>query len=208
MLEIKKVYRDSDLYSAVIELLINDYDFKNRGRDYWVSRYESSALDYIGYSLIIGGKVTGFLGVIGGGSIVGMSVWFVKPDFRRHSIKFLVGVLELIDEPVINSSPNPVALKLFKKLGFSHNLEFIGIPRKLFGFKKRKNYQIYAGSKLGVVVGQISIIELLFLSISNKKIYLKLHDKPEVFLFSKKVNVLSRGMSYSFPMSLYGDIYE
>jgi len=208
MHEIKKVYRDSDLYSAVIELLINDYDYKNRGREYWVSRYESSVLDYIGYSLIIGGKVTGFLGVIGGGSIVGMSVWFVKPDFRSYSIKFLAGVLELIDEPVINSSPNPIALKLFKKLGFSHNCEFIGIPWKFFGFKKLKNYHIYSGRKLGVVVGQISLIGLLILSISRKKIHLKLHSKPDVFLFSKKVNVLNRGMIYSFPMSLYGDIYE
>ena len=123
-------------------------------------------------------------------------------------------MLKTIDDigniPIINSSPNPTALKVFKRIkGFDYNNEFVGLPKKIFGYSKISNEYLFKGNKFNVIYDKnVSLIDLIISSIKNKKICLGLFKNTNRMLLLKKINILYKNINYKFPLSIYGDIYE
>ena len=208
VIEVKK--REA-LYEETIDLLINKYDKKNRGREFWISRFEKSESNRIGFLLEIDSKLVGFLGLIKSNNIIGLSTWFVDESYRKHSMTFLSKIMNIIDKKkIINSSPNPIALKIFHKLyKFNLDNEFIGLPKKIFGFSKSYSKKFYFGKKINVCYdNKISILALVFYTIKFRKICVSLTNNNNKLLINKKINVLSKNIKYFFPLSIYGDIFE
>lgn len=177
-MEVLKVLKKSKLFDSAIELLANDYDWKNRGKEYWKKRFEKNQIDFIGYILKIDNKYVGFLGVIGSLEKIGLSVWFVKENYRKHSISFLSNSLHQLNEKsVINSSPNPTALKVFLKMkGFNLEHEYFGIPKKILGFSS-KTGNIYCGNKINVYFDKnVSLVDLIYLTLKKRKLTLALNN--------------------------------
>jgi len=209
-MEVLKVLKKSKLYDYAIDLLSNKYDWKNRGKEYWKKRFNKNQLDFIGYILKIDNKYVGFLGVIGSLEKIGLSVWFVKENYRKYSISFLSNSLHQLNEKsVINSSPNPTALKVFLKMkGFKLENEYIGIPKKILGFSS-KTGNIYYGNKINVYFDKnVSLIDLIYLTLKKRKLTLALYNDPKTLVLKKKINVLYKNIKYNFPLSIYGDIFE
>lgn len=210
-MNIVKAEKQSELYGIAIELLSSHYDIKNRGEQYWTKRFKNSELSHIGYLLKIENKYVGFIGVIGSEITIGLSVWFVKKRYRKYSLSFLLKTIDDIGNiPIINSSPNPTALKVFKKIkGFDYNNEFVGLPKKIFGYSKISNEYLFKGNKFNVIYDKnVSLIDLIISSIKHKKICLGLFKNTNGMLLLKKINTLHKNIDYKFPLSIYGDIYE
>lgn len=208
---VQRIEKNSIQFDHIIEFLMFEYDKGKRNYQFWQNRFLKSKSDRIGYALIIENKIEGFLGTISrDNEITGLSVWFVKYEWRNLSISFLIRCLELLkDEPIINSSPNPLALKIFSKLkGFNLKFEFIGIPNKIFTLSKPKA-TLFHGTKVNLICGNnISILYLFYLSLRKLKLHLELRPEKDYFILSKKINVLHRNIQYQFPLSIYGDIIE
>jgi len=209
-MKIVKVHKHSFLFNSAIDLLVSEYDFKNRGKKYWIERYtKSNELDYIGYLLEIENRFCGFLGVIGSPSKIGLSVWYVNSNYRNFSLQFLVNTLSLIDSMTVNSSANTIAFNIFKKLGYVAYNEYIGFPKLLFGWIKSSDLKIYKGSKYICLYDKnISLIQLLLIMIRLRKIVFFLSDDYTKMFLIKRIPVLINGGVYSFPMSIYGDRFE
>jgi hypothetical protein len=210
-MNIVKAEKQSELYGIAIELLCSHYDIKNRGEQYWTKRFKNSELSHIGYLLKIDNKYVGFIGVIGSKITIGLSVWFVKTRYRKYSLSFLLNTIDDIGNiKIINSSPNPTALKVFKRIkGFDFNNEFVGLPKKIFGYSKISSEYLYKGNKFNVIYDKnVSLIDLIINSIKYKKICLGLFRNTNRMFLSKKINVLFKNINYKFPLSIYGDIYE
>ena len=176
-MEVIEVTKTNNFYNNALDLLSDKYDKKNRGRKYWIDRYDKCKSERIGYLLRIDLKFVGFLGLIGSEDIIGLSVFYVDKSFRNYSIPFLSIILnKLKKKAIINSSPNPIALKLFDKLyRFNLNNEFIGIPNRFFGFSQSFLNSFYFGKKLNVCYdNNFSIVALIYFTIKYKKICLAL----------------------------------
>ena len=116
-MKVIEVKKRGAFYEETIDLLIHKFDKKNRSRKFWINRFERSESNRIGYSLKIGLKIVGFIGLIESNKMIALSTWFVDDPFRKHSMSFLSKVMSIIkDKKIVNSSPNPIALKIFKKL--------------------------------------------------------------------------------------------
>lgn len=210
-MKVIEVKKRGALYEEAIDLLINMYDKKNRSRKFWISRFEKSESNRIGFLLEIDSKLVGFLGLIESNNMIGLSTWFVEESYRKHSMTFLSEIMNIIDKnKIINSSPNPIALKIFHKLyKFNLDNEFIGLPKKIFGFSNSYSKKIYFGKKINVCYDNtISIFALIFFTIKFRKICLSLNSNNNKLLINKKINVLSKNIKYFFPLSIYGDIFE
>ena len=210
-MNIVKAEKQSELYGIAIELLCNHYDIKNRGELYWSKRFENSQLKHIGYLLKIDNEYVGFIGVIGSESIIGLSVWFVKKSYRKYSLSFLLKTVDDIGNiQIINSSPNPTALRIFKRIkGFDFNNEFVGLPKKIFGYSKMSNEYLYEGNRFNVIYYEnVTLLDLIIISIKYKKVCLGLFKNTNRMLLFKKINILHKNINYKFPLSIYGDIYE
>jgi hypothetical protein len=209
-MQIIKVYKNSSIFFNAIDLLVSEYDLKKRGSNYWINRYtKSNDLDYIGYLLEIDNNFCGFLGVIGSPSMIGLSVWYVNPNYRNFSLQFLVNSLTFIDCLTINSSANKIAYNVFKKLGFVDYTEYIGFPKLFSGWIKSSDLKIYKGSKYICLYDKnISFIQLLIIMIRLRKIVFFLSDDYTKMFLIKRIPVLINGGVYSFPMSIYGDRFE
>ena len=210
-MKIIKVNKKTKEHDIAINMVANNYDSKNRGENYWFNRFDKTELDYIGYLLVLNNNYIGFMGVIGSKEIIGLSVWYVELSQRKFSLPFVSLVMkDLSKNAVVNSSPNPIALKIFSKLyGFVHIKEYVGIPKSFFGFSKKKMSKLHIGNKINVCYSDnISIIELFFISLRHRKICVALVKNPKLLIKSKTINVLYRNLEYSFPLSIKGDIYE
>jgi hypothetical protein len=209
-MKIIKVHKHSPLFLNAIDLLVFEYDFKNRGKKYWINRFtKSNDLDYIGYLLEIENNFCGFLGVIGSPSMIGLSVWYVNSKYRNFSLQFLINTLSLINSLTVNSSANTIAFNVFKKLGYVAYNEYIGFPKLLFGWIKSSDLKIYRGDKYICLYDKnISLIQLLIIMIRLRKIVFFLSDEYSNMFLIKRIPVLINGGIYSFPMSIYGDRFE
>tara|TARA_Y100001958_G_C21248633_1_gene581695 strand:- start:6553 stop:7185 length:633 start_codon:yes stop_codon:yes gene_type:complete len=210
-MDIIKVYKNSKYYNIAINILKDKYDKKKRGEQYWKKRYQKSKLNYIGFLLKVESEFVGFLGFLGNKKIIGLSVWYVEPKYRKYSILFVSEVLIYEkNKSIVNSSPNPTALKVFKTLfKFNFKLEYIGLPRNIFGVSKIDYNQMYFGEKLIVNYNEnISLIQLIYLTLRYKKICLALVKNSNSLFLKKNINILYRNISYHFPMSVNGDVYE
>ena len=210
-MEVIKVYKNCDEYNDALNILTYRYDWKKRGKKYWNKRYSKNKSEYIGYLLSIEKKYVGFIGFLGDSKIIGLSVWYVDPEYRKYSISFISKVLENESKKtIINSSPNSTAFKIFKNLfGFEFENEYIGVPKKILNFTKIDNNHIYFGEKLNVCYDKnVSLITLVFLTLKYKKLCLALVKNINVLIFKKKINILFKNTSYNFPLSIKGDVYE
>ena len=208
IIEVKK---ESAFYEEAIVFLTEKYDKKNRGRKFWINRFNKSESNRIGFLLEIDSKLVGFLGFIESNNMIGLSVWFVEKSYRKNSISFLSEVMNVISKnKIINSSPNPIALKIFHKLyRFNLDCEFIGLPKNIFSFPNSYSPKLYFGDRINVCYdNNISILGLIFFTIRFKKLCVALSNDKKKLLINKKINVLSKNIKYSFPLSIYGDIYE
>ena len=208
---IQKIEKNSEQFDQIIRFLMIEYDKGKRDYKFWFNRFIKSKSNRIGYALILENEIVGFLGTISrDNERTGLSVWFVKSEWRNFSISFLTKTLDLLkNEPLINSSPNPLALKIFRRLdGFELNFEFIGIPRKIFSIS-RPQATLFKGAKINLLCGtDITIFYLMFLSLINLKLHLELRQEKKHFFIHKKINVLYKNIQYQFPLSVYGDIIE
>lgn len=210
-MKVIKVEKNSYLFDVVIDLLVKHYDVKNRGQEYWIKRFSKLEPSYVGYLLDIDSKYVGFIGVISSEAIFGLSVWYVRESYRNYSVAFMLKAIDDIgNAPIVNSSPNPTALKVFKRIkGFRCNEEFVGLPKRIFGYSNSAEDTLYRGNKYNVVYDKkVSLIDLVVISVKYKKICLALLGSEPEMLISKKINVLYKNISYKFPLSIYGDIYE
>ncbi len=210
-MKVIEVRKGTVLFKEAINLLLNKYDRKNRSREFWISRFERSESIRIGYLLEVQLELVGFIGLIESRNIVGLSTWFVDVTYRKFSLSFLSVVMNNIKErKIVNSSPNPIALKIFQKLyNFNLNFEFIGLPRKIFGFSNSSKDKIYFGKKINVCYeNNISIFSILYFTFRYKKLCVALTESKNKLFFYKKINVLSKNIKYQFPLSICGDIYE
>jgi hypothetical protein len=210
-MEVLKVLKKSNLYDYAIDILSNKYDWKNRGKEYWKKRYNKNQLDFIGYILKIDNKYVGFVGFVGNKDTIGLSVWYVDKSYRKFSLSFITKVMLFEkNRQIVNSSPNPVALKVFIQLfKFKMKHEFIGLPKKLFTFSTPSLNKVYFGEKLNVCYDKkVSIIHLIYLSLRYNKLCLGLYRDSSSLIVKKKINVLFKNMDYIFPTSIKGDIYE
>lgn len=210
-MEVLKVLKSSKLFDSAIDLLANNYDWKNRGKEYWIRRYEKNKLDFIGYILKIDLKNVGFVGFVGNENTIGLSVWYVDQSYRKFSLSFIQKVMFFEkNRSIVNSSPNPVALKVFTQLfKFQIKHEFIGLPKKLIAFSNPSKDNIYFGDKLNVCFDKnVSIIYLIYLTIKHKRLCLGLFHDSSLLILKKKINVLFKNMNYEFPTSIKGDVYE
>ena len=113
------------------------------------------------------------------------------------------------DKSIINSSPNPTALKIFLKMkGFKLENEYVGIPKKIFsGFSSYKN--IYIGKRINVLYSKNpSIYDIVYLTLKTKKLTLALSTSANSLFYKKKINIIFKNIDYNFPLSIYGDIFE
>lgn len=210
-MKVVEVIKNSQYHNLVIDFILEQYDTKNRGRDFWLERFNKSNLEKIGYTLEINSQIVGFIGLLYSNNLVGLSTWYVIESYRNYSVPFLSKVLNNLKKyPLVNSSPNPNALKIFTKLyRFNHNIEYVGFPKLIFGFSNAFNNYFYFGKRLNVCFHKdISLFALIYFSIKYKKICLGLNDNKKKLIFGKKINVLCKNINYSFPLSFYGDIFE
>ena len=206
-----EIRKRGPFYEDTLDLLNNKFDKKNRGRDFFINRFERSKSERIGYSLQIDSQIIGFIGLIESNNMIGLSTWFVIEKYRKYSMSFLSKVMNIIkDKKIVNSSPNPIALKIFKKLyNFNLNNEFIGLPKKILGLPKSSSLKINFGEKINVCYGDnISLFTVLFFIFKYKKICVALTDDKNKLFLAKKINVLFKNVKYFFPLSVYGDIYD
>mgnify|MGYP001201448752 FL=1 len=210
-MKVIEVKKRGALYEETIDLLIKKYDKKNRSREFWINRFERSESNRIGYLLEINLELVGFIGLIESNNMIGLSTWFVDGTYRKHSMSFLSRVMSSLKESkIVNSSPNPIALKIFQKLySFTLNNEFIGLPKKILGFSKSYTRKIHFGEKINVCYdGHISLFAILFFTVKYKKICVALTNNKSKLFLNKKINVLSKNINYYFPLSIHGDIFE
>ncbi len=209
-MEVIDVYKFDKHFKHVVDLLTSEYDYKNRGEEYWIKRFTNSKnLDKVGFLLKVNDVVCGFLGIIGSDEIKGLSVWYVNPKFRRFSIEFLSIALSRLNGLIINSSANPTAFKVFSYLGFFNFIEYIGFPKKLFGWLELRELEVYNGAKYFVVYSEnCSLLQLVYLMLARRKFGFLLANDDNKLIQLKEINVLIKGGEYMFPMSIYGDRYE
>jgi hypothetical protein len=85
-----------------------EYRFGDRSHRGWVS--------------IKDGEIIGYLGAIfsqrHGGRFCDLTSWIVKAKHRKGSLHLLQPMLELEDHTLLNFSPSPFTLAVFKRLGF------------------------------------------------------------------------------------------
>ena len=126
-MKVVEVIKNSQYHNLVIDFILEQYDTKNRGRDFWLERFNKSNLGKIGYTLEINSKIVGFIGLLYSNNLVGLSTWYVIESYRNYSVPFLSKVFNNLKKyPLVNSSPNPNALKKFKKLyRFNHNMNML-----------------------------------------------------------------------------------
>ena len=210
-MKIIEVRKEELFFGKAIDLLTNKYDTKNRGRKFWINRFDKSKSNRIGYLLEIDSKLVGFLGLIESKNIIALSVWFVETSYRKYSMTFLSKVMRVIDKnKIVNSSPNPIALKIFNNLyKFNLNNEFIGLPKNIFSFSKSYSKNIYFGKRINVCYDKdISMFALFYFTIKFKKFCVALTNNKNKLLINKKINVLSKNIKYFFPLSIHGDVFE
>jgi hypothetical protein len=209
-IEVIEVHKYDQNFVKAVDLLTSEYDNKNRGGEYWIDRFtKSNKLDKIGFLLKVNGVLCGFLGIIGSDEIKGLSVWYVNPEYRRFSIDFLSIALSRLNGQLVNSSANPTAFRVFRHLGFSNFIEYIGIPKKLFGWLDFRELKVYNGNKYFVVYSEnCSLIQLVYLVLSRRKLGFFIAKADYKLIKLKEINVLIKGGDYLFPMSIYGDRYE
>ena len=210
LISVIPVSRDEGSFASARVLLVENYDYKNRGSEFWNKRFlYNSRLSTIGFILVVDGVDCGFIGLIGNTDIVGLSVWYVQPEYRKYSIDFLNMVLARLNGLVVNSSANSIATRVFMGLGFSRKIEYFGIPRRLFGWQKLSLIRIYYGAKYFCVIdNNISLLQLAYLIIKNLKLGLILSNEISKVIVIKEIHVLFKGGDYFFPLSIYGDRYE
>jgi hypothetical protein len=204
------VYINDEYFSKALDLLTLEYDYKNRGREYWFERFSKSThLDKVGFLLEVNNVICGFLGVIGSIEIKGLSVWYVNSEYRRYSIEFLRIALSRLSGLIVNSSANPTAFRVFCHFGFINSFEYIGIPKKIFGWIGTRKLKLYDGMKYFVVYNEnLSLFQLVFLIFSKMKLGFFLATDDTNLITLKIVNVLFKGGDYFFPLSICGDRYE
>lgn len=211
-MRIIEVKKEAAFYDEAIVLLTEKYDkIKNRGRKFWISRFEKGESNRIGFLLEIDSKLVGFLGLIESNNMIALSTWFVENPYRKYSMTFLSEVMNIIsDNKIINSSPNPIALKIFHKLyRFNLDNEFIGLPKNIFSFSNSFSKKLYFGNRINVCYdNNISIFALIFFTIKFKKLCVALTNNKNKLLINQKINVLSKNIEYFFPLSIHGDIFE
>lgn len=210
LISVISVSRDECSFARARVLLVEKYDYKNRGPEFWNKRFlYSSRLSIIGFILVVDDVDCGFIGLIGDADIIGLSVWYVQPEFRKYSIDFLNTVLTRLNGLVINSSANPIATRVFLNLGFSRKIEYFGIPRRFFGWQELSRIRIYYGAKYFCVIdNNISLLQLGYLIIKNFKLGLLLSNDISKVIVIKEIQVLFKGGNYFFPLSVHGDRYE
>jgi hypothetical protein len=88
---------------------IIDYDFDRTHRDR-------------GWVLVDRAKIVGFLGGIysrrGRDAFCNLTAWAVRKSHRASSLELLLPLLELHDHTLLNLSPNPFTLAVFRRMGF------------------------------------------------------------------------------------------
>jgi hypothetical protein len=89
---------------------IVDYDFDDGTRDR-------------GWVLVDKAKIVGFLGGIysrrGDDAFCNLTAWAVKKSHRSASLELLLPMLELRDHTLLNLSPSPFTLAVFRRMGFA-----------------------------------------------------------------------------------------
>ena len=72
LISVIPVSRDEGSFASARVLLVENYDYKNRGSEFWNKRFlYNSRLSTIGFILVVDGVDCGFIGLIGNTDIVG-----------------------------------------------------------------------------------------------------------------------------------------
>lgn len=207
----KIVNSKTKLFSKCISFLMVEYDTRNRTRSFWIERFSSNSRQPAGFCMLHDERVVGFFGLIESKGIIALSTWYVNKNYRGNSMEFLAVVMKYISgDSVVNSSPNPIAYEIFTKLyRFNAGKEYLGVPKKIFSRAKVNRDNIYFGKRINVSYDKnISLLQLLFLSIKYRKITLALMPTQSLLTISKKIDVLYRDINYRFPLSISGDVYD
>ena len=211
IIDVVEVKKEQKLYDDCMSFLAEKYDKKNRGIGFWKKRFENKTKNRIGYALYLESNLVGFIGLIESEDMLALSSWFVLDEYRKYSMDFLRNVMSNIEnEKIVNSSPNPIAFKIFHKLyKFNFNIEYVGLPKKIFGYSKSYFNNFYFGKRINICYdNKVSLLALIFFTFRYKKLCLSLKQNKGKFFFQKKINVLHKNINYFFPLSIYGDIFE
>lgn len=126
MSQIKKVYPgDFGYVWPLLEQFKNSGLSGERWKAFFINHWESPEA-HIGYVLVDGEKVVGFLGTlfsqrfINGErkTICNLSSWFVLPEYRNESILLFSDILRHKEYTITSFTSVPDAVRILKKLGF------------------------------------------------------------------------------------------
>lgn len=200
--------RELSVWNNLAITILNEFDKKNRGDIYWKRRFKCGSI----FVWVENEIPVACLGVIrrANGSL-GLSVWYVREERRKYAIRFLKLVLkELGSKRIVNSSPNPTALKVFKRFcGFQHTIEYLGLPKKMIGSLLPESDCVYFGNRFSVCWGpRVGLLTLVGLMIVHRRIFLYISPNEQDLLVLKNINVLHNSKYDKFPSCVEGDIFE
>ena len=204
----------SPLYGMFIKALVEDYtNAKGRKASYWKSRFQNTSFNLIAGVIVLNdSRIVGLLGCIERvDGICGLSVWWVEEAYRNKSIGLLSFVLRSLgdDVPIVNSSANPTASKVFERLkGWRKTEEFLGIPYFSPAFPRRNNVVIRP--RIGLVIDkQGGLLYLILQMIRHRKLVLSLSHSSKGLFFVKSIVVYYKNIEFTEEcISHYGDRYE
>lgn len=113
-----------DMFDAIHDVLVEAFG-QGIAKSDWrrlVDYDFARARDERGWALFDGDEVVGFLGAIyslrGDDRFCNLTAWAVKKRHRAASLELLLPMLELRDHTLLNLSPDPFTLSVFRRMGF------------------------------------------------------------------------------------------
>lgn len=208
MVDVIFVYKETELYNRLLDYLVNQYDSRNRGLDYWNSRMKERFSDDVGAVLFCKNKesIVGFLGqTVVCDDVRGLSIWAVEKNYRKFSIRLLTEVMNYNSDLVlVNSSPNSDVQKLFDRLPqFKYKKEFVGIPLKFY----QRDIKILRRHRCNIVLNG-GFLNCILQSIAQRKLCLNLMNSESKYIAVKRINVYYTGLELRKNLAHYGDIFD
>lgn len=116
----------ADKFDAIHAVLVDAFGPGRLQKEDWRRivdyRFEGAEPAHRGWVLVDSGAIVGFLGAIfserGAERFCNVTAWAVKASHRKASLQLLVPLTELHDHTVLNLSPNPFTLAVFRRMGF------------------------------------------------------------------------------------------